>query len=239
MNILVDTHTHTLASTHAYSTLYENITAAKAKGLQMLCVTDHAPGYLPDTPHMWHFRNMRDLPREVDGLKMLYGIEVSIMDTDGNTDLPEELYPGLEVVIASIHRPVYMPKTKEKHTETWLNIMKNPTVDICGHSGNPLFQYDIEPVIRAAKEAGKAIEINNHSFKFRKGSGEICRKIAIACKNEGTKIVVGSDAHSLFQIGKFDDAIKMLEEIDFPEELIMNLTAEKFENFLRERRAKQ
>ncbi len=237
MKIAVDTHTHTLASTHAYSTLCENIHAAKAKGLEMLAVTDHAPE-LPDAPHLWHFQNLKSLPREADGLKLLYGIEVSILDTDGNTDLPQELYPELAVVIASIHRPLYMPKTKEEHTKTWLNIMKNPTVDICGHSGNPLFQYDTEPVIKAARGAGKAVEINNHSFSARKGSFEICREIARACKKFGTKIVVSSDAHSCFDIGAFDDAVKMLESIDFPEELIMNSSAEKFEKILSERRSR-
>lgn len=235
MKILVDTHTHTLACTHAYSTLLENINAAKAKGLQMLCVTDHAPG-MPDAPHLWHFVNYKSLPKEVDGLRLLYGIEASITGTDGETDLPKELYPALSVVVASIHQPLYSPKTKEAHTETWLNIMKNTTVDICGHSGDPRFTYDIEPVIRAAREAGKAIEINNHSFSFRKGSREICREIAIACRDIGTKIVVSSDAHSCFDIGVFDEAVQMLKDINFPEELIMNTSADKFEKFLTERR---
>ena len=42
MKIIADTHTHTVASTHAYSTAQEMITAAKEKGLYAIALTDHA-----------------------------------------------------------------------------------------------------------------------------------------------------------------------------------------------------
>lgn len=49
MNIIADTHCHTLASTHAYSTLSEMVHAAAVKGLYAIAITDHgvamqAPG---------------------------------------------------------------------------------------------------------------------------------------------------------------------------------------------------
>ena len=40
---ILDTHTHTLASGHAYSTIRENAQAASRKGLELLAITDHAP----------------------------------------------------------------------------------------------------------------------------------------------------------------------------------------------------
>lgn len=49
MNIVVDTHTHTLASGHAYSTIIENALSAQNKGLKLLCTTDHAPE-MPGAP---------------------------------------------------------------------------------------------------------------------------------------------------------------------------------------------
>lgn len=66
------------------------------------------------------------------------------------------------------------------------------------------------------------------------GSRENCRDIALICKKLGTKIVVSSDAHNCYQIGIFDHAIAMLEEIDFPEELIMNVNGARFLAFLKE-----
>ena len=96
------------------------------------------------------------------------------------------------------------------------------------------FVYDYEKVILAAKEKNKCIEINNHSFAVRKGSKENCRRIAEICRDAGAKIVVSSDAHSCFDVGVMDESIAMLEEIGFPEENIMNLTAEKFLRYLEE-----
>ena len=47
MKILLDTHTHTLASTHAYSTVLEMAKKASEEGLEAIAITDHAPG-IPD-----------------------------------------------------------------------------------------------------------------------------------------------------------------------------------------------
>jgi putative hydrolase len=54
MHILVDTHAHTVASTHAYSTVNEYFQQAKLKDLQMFLITDHEPE-MPDSPHAGHF----------------------------------------------------------------------------------------------------------------------------------------------------------------------------------------
>lgn len=40
---VLDLHTHTYASGHAYNTMNEMAYAAKEKGLQLLGITDHAP----------------------------------------------------------------------------------------------------------------------------------------------------------------------------------------------------
>ncbi len=230
MRVLADTHTHTSCSTHAFGTVWENIRAAKEKGLEMICMTDHAPA-LPDSPHLWHFITMFELPDTIDGVRILKGAEANILDGEGNLDLPLEMQKKMEVLIASIHSPCYPQRTIEENTKTWLNVIKNPNVMILGHSGNPSYPYLHEPVIAAAKDAGKCVEINNHSFWVRGECYENCKNIALTCKKMGTNIVVSSDAHNPFQVGVFDDAIAILKEIDFPEELIMNLNAERFENY--------
>ena len=43
MNDILDLHTHTLASGHAYNTIMEMAAAAKDAGLQFLGITEHAP----------------------------------------------------------------------------------------------------------------------------------------------------------------------------------------------------
>jgi putative hydrolase len=39
----VDLHMHTVASTHAYSTLHDYIAEAKRKGIKLFAITDHGP----------------------------------------------------------------------------------------------------------------------------------------------------------------------------------------------------
>ena len=42
MEYIVDTHTHTIASGHAYNTILEMAKAASEKGIKLLGITDHA-----------------------------------------------------------------------------------------------------------------------------------------------------------------------------------------------------
>ena len=45
-------------------------------------------------------------------------------------------------------------------------------------------------------------------------------------------IVVSSDAHFEAYVGDFGHALEMLSEIDFPEELILNASAERLNDYL-------
>lgn len=63
----VDLHMHTVASTHAYSTLHDYIAEAQQKGIKLFAITDHGPD-MADAPHYWHFMNMHVWPRTVNGV---------------------------------------------------------------------------------------------------------------------------------------------------------------------------
>lgn len=233
MKILVDTHTHTDCSAHAFGTIWENMKMAKEHGLEAVCMTNHAPA-VPDSPHVWHFETMHELPETIEGIRLFKGAEANVVDVEGNLDIPEDLQVLTDMMIVSMHRNSYPPATQEAHTQTWLNVIKNPYVTILGHTGHPSYQFDHETVIEAAKLHNKCMEINNHSFFVRKEGIENCKKIATCCKKMGAKIVVSSDAHTPFQVGVFDQALELLKEVDFPEALIMNLNAARFEQYLKE-----
>lgn len=104
MKILADTHSHTLASGHAYSTITEMAEAAAAKGLEVLALTEHAPK-MPGTCGMFYFQNLDVVPRMQKGVRLLMGAEVNIMDPDGTIDIPEDTCRDLDIVVvkASIH----------------------------------------------------------------------------------------------------------------------------------------
>ncbi|MCI5604458.1 MAG: phosphatase [Clostridia bacterium] len=236
MKILFDSHTHTIASTHAYSTVEEMAKAASECGLEAIAVTDHAPA-LPDAPHIWHFHNLKNIPREICGVKILYGVEANILDLEGNIDMEPEILEKLDVVNASIHAPAYKDCGAKDHTSAYLGVVNNPYVDIICHSGNPAFSYDYERIIELAKKNHKLMEINNHSFFVRKSSIPNCRRIAELCKEKEVGIVVSSDAHISFDLGHYDYALEMLREISFPEKLIMNRSLTAFEDFMSVRKS--
>ena len=63
MKYLLDSHTHTIASGHAYCTLLEMVRAAASRGLELLCITDHAPA-MEGTTCRDYFANLRVIDRE-------------------------------------------------------------------------------------------------------------------------------------------------------------------------------
>ena len=223
MKILTDIHTHTVASTHAYSTIRENAFAAAEKGLELIAKTDHSIS-TPDAPHIFHFENLKALPSNIGGVKVLKGVECSVLNNKGDIDLLERLLKRMEIVIVSIHSVVYKQKNKADHTKTWLSVMDNPYVDILGHTGRNDFNFDHDAVAKKAKEKDVMIEVNRYTLTKEKQK-EVCRSIILACKKHGAKICLGSDAHYCDSVGDFEDAINLLKDCDFPEELIISRDA--------------
>ena len=227
LQIIADTHTHSLAVDHAYSTVRENSVAAAEKGLQFLAVTEHGPA-LSGAPTRMHFSNLRTLPRRLSGVVLLKGAEVNILDYDGTLDLEDPLLEKLEWVIASMHIFTLQPGTAAEHTRAWMRIANNPLVDVIGHCGDGRYPFDHKSVIREFAATGKIVEINNHSFGGRPGSAENCREIALLCAEYGVPVVTSSDAHFFTQIGEFGASMKLLEEIGFPPELVLNADYDRF-----------
>ncbi|MDY4611861.1 MAG: phosphatase [Sphaerochaetaceae bacterium] len=233
MNIVADLHCHTIASTHAYNTLRDNINAAKKKGLIGLAITDHGIA-CPDGPHLSYFENLNSLPDWVEGIRLLKGVEANIIDFDGNLDMPDELMKNLDIVVASFHTTCISPRESIDHTRAYLGVAENPHVDIIGHSGTPEFSFDYQKVIPVFKRRNKIVEINAHTFVCRKRSIPNCEEILRICKRNDVRIVVNSDAHSEFEVGTWDLALEKIRHIDFPEELIINSTEDRFFAYLRE-----
>ena len=232
--LIADLHTHTLASTHAYSTVTEMVRAAGEKGLYALAITDHART-MPGAPGPWYFSCLHELPLHSLGVLTIAGIEANVLDFEGNIDLEPKDGERLDWVVASIHHlglEGLKDPDVEKTTHLWLQVAKNPKVNVIGHSGDPLFAYDYEKVIPVFGENHKLVEINNHSFENRKENIGNCKKIALCCKRHGVPIVVDSDAHFETSVGKFNFALEMLSEIDFPEELILNASQERLDDYL-------
>lgn len=229
MNIIADTHTHTIASSHAYSTLSENAKHASDIGLKVLCHTEHAPS-TPNGTNESYFRNLVKLPRYIYDVLVVRGVELSLYDEKANLDLPDKLIKQLEWVIASLHPNSFIQTGVTDYTKTYMNLASNPLVNCIGHCGNPNYPFELETVIKSFAEHNKVVEINSSSFKSkaRLGSYENCKKIAELCAKHEVNIVVSSDAHFWASVGEFTDGLSLLKEIDFPEHLVLNADYNRF-----------
>lgn len=236
MQLQGDMHTHTIASTHAYSTITENCIWASKYGLKIIAMTDHAPA-MPDSPHIWHFENLRCLPRTIEGVTVLKGAEADIM-SGGALDLEDRLLSKLEWVVVSMHRyeGCLVPTTAEEHTDIYLKVAKNPYVDVIGHCTTAFFPFDFEKGLKAFKEYGKLVEINESSIMNKKGSRENSIEVMKICKKYEIPIVIDSDCHFCQLIGQTPIALQMAEELDFPKRLIINGDCELIREYLKSKR---
>lgn len=225
---VLDLHTHTIASGHAYNTLREMAKAASDKGLSVLGITEHAPK-MPGTCHSFYFHNLKTVPRELYGIRLLLGSEVNIMDFEGNIDLEERDLKGMDIIIASLHTPCIKPGSIKENTTAYLKAMENPYVNIIGHPDDGRYPVDYRALVEGAKEKGKVLELNNHSLDpkcFRRDARENDLKMLELCKEYAVPVIMGSDAHFDTLIGEFSMARELLEEVDFPEELVLNRSVE-------------
>ena len=221
MKIIADLHTHTIASTHAYSTISENCQWAYRNGIGLVAMTDHTEK-MPDSPYIWHFENLRILPRKIHDVIVLKGAETNIIDFDGNIDLPESTLKTLEWVIASMHNEVLKQGTVDEISDTYLKVMENPYVDMIGHPTTAYFQCDFEKLVKGAVLHNKIIEINESSINYKKGSRENSYELLKLCKKYNALVAVNTDSHFCELVGKTPSAMKILEECDFPEKLVLN-----------------
>lgn len=227
----VDLHMHTIASTHAYSTIHDYIAQAVRKNLQLIAITDHGPEMV-DAPHEFHFNNMRILPRVVDGVGILRGVEANIK-ANGETDCTAKMHAALDLIIAGFHKQVFAPADRVTNTDALIAVITSGKVHIISHPGNPEYPIDIPAVVEAAKTSHVALEINNASFvNSRKGSEPNCLKIVSAVAEAGGIISLGTDSHSAFSLGDFTACQKIIDATGFPQSHILNVSPQRVLEFL-------
>lgn len=248
--IKTDTHMHTICSGHAYSTIEENVRSGKEQGMEAVGITDHFSGlFVPgqDFHYYGHFGNYNALPKEWYGVRLFSGAETDIVDLDGHLfgydmEIPFSFAPGkkptylqwlthgVDYLIASVHdRSFAAGASLRDTTRMYCKAMENPKVLIIGHIGRAGVPFEMDEVLKTAKELDKLIEINEASMTYPEEITSLCRKVAERCAELGVKISVGSDAHSAYYVGRFGQVLRMLEEIHFPEELIATRSRESLE----------
>jgi putative hydrolase len=102
-----------------------------------------------------------------------------------------------------------------------------------GMGGGP---QNMNAMIKQAQTYGKLLEFNNNSTTaHRPGSLPSLKKYILCCKKFGQPVCVASDAHFHTMIGNVSPMMILLDELEFPQELIVNLTKERFDAYLEKR----
>ena len=219
-----DLHSHTDWS-DGRATMLEMARAAHALGYRYLGVTDHSPRIkvvngLDAARLLAQSHEREQVANEVEGLALLQGIEVDILE-DGALDLPDEVLELLDIVVASPH--VRLRQEPAAMTERMLRAVSNPNVDLIGHptgrrpGSREGATYDFELVFREAGVHGVALEIDCDPARMDL-SPEHAR-LALEC---GCSFSLDADAHAPAEFAYVPMAAWMARRAGIPMDRILN-----------------
>ncbi|HVO29947.1 MAG TPA: PHP domain-containing protein, partial [bacterium] len=233
-----DCHAHTTESDGSL-TLDELARAAKAKGYQWICVTDHTQSL-----SIANGLDPARLDRELDAIaawnekhgsakfQLLTGSEVDIL-ADGKLDLPDETLEKLDFVIASLHGDFKQPK--DAMTARVCKALSNANVDVMGHPTARLMpdrepvEMDFEKVLHVAKQHRTAMELNASPNRMDLSADQLR-----AAKNAGIKVVISTDAHRLPDLDNMQLGVRQARRGWIEKKDVLNaLPREEFLSYLR------
>jgi putative hydrolase len=219
-----DVHSHTNWS-DGRATMLEMAEGARALGYRYLGVTDHSPRIkvvhgLDAERLVAQSREMAQVQSQVDGITLLQGIEVDILE-DGALDLPDAVLEILDVVIASPH--VKLRQEPGAMTERMLRAASHPHVDVIGHptgrrpGSREGATYDFEAVFREAAKHGVMLEIDCDPARM-----DLSPEMARMALELGCDFTVDADAHAPAEFAYVPMGIWMARRAGIPEDRILN-----------------
>jgi DNA polymerase (family X) len=198
-----DLHAHSKAS-DGHNTIREMAQAARGAGLEYVAITEHSRRLtvahgLDPVRLSKQGAEIDRLNRELEGITVLKGIEVDILE-DGTLDLPDSVLARLDIVVAAVHSKFDLPRAKQ--TQRILTALDNPVVSILAHPSGRLieerepYDVDMQKIVRKAKVNGIALEVNAHPERL-----DLLDIYCQMAKQEGVLLSIDSDAHSTFEFG--------------------------------------
>ena len=204
-----DYHVHCNYNDHSAPdlTVQNVVKRAEEMGLQTLAITEHVR-----RSSDWIPKYLKELEEITSKIRIIPGFEAKIL-RDGSIDCPPD-YRDNYFIIASFH-------TTYGDKQVWIDALKtaikDPSVDVIGHiAPEPTFALDSKEIGELADmitENDKIVELN---AKYHRPPASWLKVF----KQKGVKFHLGSDAHSLPEIGKFDtlaDLIAIIEHDQQPQ----------------------
>jgi len=219
----IDLHIHTLKSEDSFNTLYEMAAEAKRKKMEMIAITDHGP-LTKDDIKQYYFMQYRRFPEQMNGVRTLFGVELNIINENGEVYLSNDVLKNLTVVTAGLHKVKGV--NIKNSTKAMLNAMKNKYLKIITHLGDTDFPIDIEKLTYEAIKRNILLEINASHFKYphkmNEGYMKRIKKMIEICQENNHKMIIGSDAHIAYEIGDDSALRKFQKRLGFKDKFIIN-----------------
>ena len=193
-----DLHAHTDWS-DGHISLEKLVTAAEDRGYEYIVVSDHsrsdtiARGLSIDELRA-QIQQIRQLQRS-HRIRILAASECAIL-ADGTMDFPDEVLDELDIVLAAVHSR--FKQTREEMTTRIVRALGHPKVHILAHpTGRRLgsrdpYDVDMEAVFAAARQHGKALEINASPERL-----DLADVHARRAAELGIPIAINTDTHYL------------------------------------------
>jgi DNA polymerase (family 10) len=222
---------HTV-ETDGRCTLEEMAFAARERGYQYMAITDHSKNLafangLDDQRAMQHIQRIHEADRQIEGIRILAGIEVDIL-ADGALDLSDTVLASMDLVIASVHS--HFKQEPAEMTRRLLRAIRNPHVSMIGHpTGRILrrrdaYEFDMDAVLKEATANRVAMELNAYPDRL-----DLCDRHLRMARERGVKIVVNTDAHHTSHLEKIKYGILQARRAGLsPEDVLNTLPVEAF-----------
>ena len=192
-----DLHMHTTA-TDGHADLRRMVLTARDYGLEYVAVTEHSQHL-----HMVHgldakrllaqIDEIEELGEEIDGITILKGIEVDILE-NGDLDLPGEVLSHLDLVIGAVHSHFDLPQKRQ--TARILRAMDAPCFSILAHPTGRLlgereaYAVDMERIVEHARDRECFLELDAQPQRLDLDDRH-CR----LAREYGVLVAIDSDAH--------------------------------------------
>lgn len=247
-DIIADLHIHTLGSGHAYSTLKECIDVAENNGMKYIAITDHyyGDGTILDKKNEVNRIAYLERKTEIvrDRVKVIGGAEFNIAH---NVSSWEKL-KKLKWKIIGLHG--WFLNREETSLSQLYEYFENAALqyNAFAHIERELHKIDhckygsdlteeikdfFCKIVLMAKKTDTVLELNEASLSANEsGAYERIRFWLMKAKENNNIISLGTDAHYCEEVGVFKNSVKILNEVNFPKDNIINCNENLIKRYL-------
>jgi len=193
-------HTTYTDGKHSLDAMVE---ACRDRRYEYVAITDHTKavrvaGGLGPREFRKQFREIEKLQKTTDGIAILKGAEVDILE-DGRLDLDDATLAELDWVVVSIHSRLNL--SRSEMTRRVVRALRHRHVHAFGHpTGRILgrrepYALDMEEVVKVACDHRIALEVNAQPDRL--DLNDVHVRMA---KEAGVKLVISTDAHRIEEL---------------------------------------